>query len=1073
MNLSRFSRNAFRSILHWVLLLGFGAGIIYAQTPTGSVTGLVGDSTGAVLGGAAVQATNVDTRVDYKTVSAADGIYVLPSLPVGRYAIRVTAQGFKSDERTGLTIDVDQHAHVDFSLQNGSASEFVTVSADASQTETESHSIGTVVDEQKIEQLPLNSRNFTTLAFIVPGVYPPVFNSSLGFRGGFNVAGTSEASNTFTYDGFDNNNDQQSIPSYRPSVDVIGEFKVLTGLYDAEFGRNQGGQIVVTGKSGSNAFHGSLFEYIRNQLFDARNAFATTGPKPSYKRNQFGGTVGGPIRRGRTFFFFGYEGLRVREQVIALASVPLPTWVTNGDLSSLLPTIQLKNPFVAGRPNIPLNNLASLPQWTAQPAVVGRALAGYFPAPTRSTPTATTPINNYNFSGPRTENSDQYALRIDQTFSQKDSMYAEYNFYQDKSLEPSNSLCGSRVLPGFGCYSGLPLSVSGISETHVFGPRLLNTARFGFNRYEQSRLQQDGNINFVGQYGIQNVFSQNLASNLGVPATTVTSFATVGGPNNIPQDFVNNTFNWADQVIYVKQAHTLKFGVDVRRIQQNSLSISNGRGLFNFTASSSAPTTGFAFADLLLGYPTSTTNNPFGPKIYIRTSDFAVYVQDDWKASSRLTLNLGIRWELPTPFVSANNQLSNFNTSNGTLTGPAVNGGARNIVQYDYSKFMPRVGLSYSANSKTVVRGGYGIYAGLLPTFSPIGNLYYNPPMRNPQTFQSSATVANALTLATPFPTTAAAGSATITAINPNFVTPYVQQYGLGIQRQLTPNTLIDVSYFGSKGTHLLTQTNINQPPPTTLATAAAVNLLRPFPAYGSITDYLSSSVSSYNSLQAKLDKRLSHGLNALISYTYSKSLDNALGANPQNSANLLAEYGPSDFDARHRLVVSGVYSLPFGKGGQWVKSGPQSYLLEGWQLSGIFSTQSGHYLTPVYSGNISNTYNSRDRPNVIGTINNGPKTIKQWFNTTTAFSKPATGTFGNAGRNIIIAPPYTDLDTTLARSFPLPKEANLQFRAEFFNIFNHPNLDPPNVTADSAAFASISSAEAPRQMQFALRVTF
>jgi hypothetical protein len=220
------------------------------------------------------------------------------------------------------------------------------------------------------------------------------------------------------------------------------------------------------------------------------------------------------------------------------------------------------------------------------------------------------------------------------------------------------------------------------------------------------------------------------------------------------------------------------------------------------------------------------------------------------------------------------------------------------------------------------------------------------------------------------------------------------------------------------------------------------------------------------------LDKRLSHGLNALISYTYSKSLDNALGANPQNAANLRAEYGNSDFDARNRLVVSGVYRLPFGRGEKWLTNGPESYLLGGWQLSGIFSIQSGHYLTPVYSGNISNTYNSRDRPNVIGTINDGPKTKTQWFNTA-AFSKPATGIFGNAGRNIILAPGYTDLDTTLARSFPLPKEANFEFRAEFFNIFNHPNLDPPNATPDSAAFASISSAEAPRQMQFALRVTF
>jgi hypothetical protein len=1033
----------------------------------------VKDITGAALGNANVVATNIDTAVTYKTSAGADGIYALPSLPIGRYSITVTAQGFKTNERSGLTVAVDQHAQVDFSLETGAVTETINVVGDTAQIEPETHSIGTVVDQQKIAQLPLNSRNFTTLAFIVPGVYPPVFNSSLGFRGGFNVAGASEASNTFTYDGFDNNNDQQSIPSYQPSVDAIGEFKVLTGLYDAEFGRNYGGQIVVTGKSGTNAFHGTLFEYLRNQIFDARNFFTTTGPKPGYKRNQFGATLGGPIRRNRTFFFFGYEGLRDTEQVIALASVPLPAWVNNGDLSSLLPAIQLKNPFVAGSPNIPQNNLASLPQWKAQPAVVGRGLAAYYPVPTSSTSAGKIPVNNYNFSGHRTEDANQYSLRADQTFSAADSMYGEYNFYQDTSVEPSNSLCGSRVLPGFGCFSDRPLSVAGISETHIFRPSLLNTARFGFNRYEQSRLQQDGNIDFVGQYGLTNVFSENNPVNLGVPAATVTSFATVGGPNNIPQDFVNNTYNWADQLIYVKGPHTIKVGVDIRRVQQNSLSISNGRGLFAFSASSSAPTTGFAFADLLLGYPTSTTNNPFAPKIYIRTTGYGTYFQDDWKLNSRLTLNIGLRWELPTPFVSANDQLSNFNTANGTIVVAAVNGAPRHLIPFDYSKVMPRVGFSYSTNAKTVIRGGYGIYTGLLPTFTPIGNLYYNPPMRKPQTFQSSATVANAVTLANPFPSNAPSGTATVTAIDPNFLTPYVQEFGVGLQRQLTPNTLLDVSYFGSKGSHILTQTNINQPPPTTLSSAAAVNLLRPFPSYGSIVQYRSASASNYNSLQIKVDKRLSFGLHGLISYTYSKSLDNALGNNPQNAANLRAEYGNSDFDARHRFVVSGLYRLPFGKGGEWMSSGLGAHLLGGWELSGIFSDQTGRYLTPVYSGNISNTYNTRDRPNLIGSVNDGPKTITQWFNTTSAFSKPALGTFGNAGRNIILAPGYVDVDATLARSFPLPRESSLQFRAEFFNLMNHPNFDPPNVTPDSAAFGSISSAEAPRQMQFALRIVF
>lgn len=1076
MSFTPFARACFLRFALCLLTIAAGTQL-RAQSPTGSISGVIKDSTGAAVNGAAVQAVKVDTQTPYSSVSTGDGNYALPSLPIGQYTLRVTATGFKSDERTGLTLVVDQHAAIDFSLQLGALSETVSVNADTNQTDTETHSVGTVVDEQKLEQLPLNSRTFVSLAYIVPGVYPPVVGSSLGFRGGFNVAGASESSNNFSLDGFDNNNDQQNIPSYRPSVDAIAEFKILTGLYAAEYGRNQGGQVIVTGKSGTNAFHGSLFEYIRNQLFDARNTFATSGSKPGYKRNQFGGSLGGAIRKDKAFFFFSYEGLRVREQVIALATLPNPTWASTGDLSSLLPLVQLKNPFVAGSPIIPNNNLALLPQWSAKASTVGRALASYYPTPTRTTANGAAPLNNYDFYGPRQESANQYALRIDQTFSPRDSAYAEYNYYNDQSTEPSNSLCGARVLPGFGCYSGLPLGLFGLSETHIFTPRMLNTVRVAYNRYEQSRLQQDGNIDFVGQNGLTNVFSQALSTNLGVPATSVTSYATIGGPNNIPQDFVNNTYELADQVILSRSAHTFKFGMDLRRVQQNSLSIQNGRGVFTFTAASSAPTTGYAFADLLLGYPTSTSNNPLGPKIYVRTTGFYGYAQDDWKLNSRLTLNLGIRWELNTPFTSANDQLSNFdpafyNTPSHGLVVADTNGNGRNIIRYDFSKFLPRVGFAFAVDPKTVLRGGYGINAGTLPTFSPIGNLYYNPPMRNPQTFQSTAVVATALTLANPFPTSTVAGTATVTAINPNFLTSYIQQFGLGLQRQLTPNTLLDVSYFGSKGTHLLTQTNINQPPPSTLATSALVNATRPFPIYGNITEYLSSAASSFNSLQVKLDQRLSHGVNALVSYTYSKSLDNALSANPQNASDLSTEYGPSDFDARHRFVLSGFYRLPWGHDGMWLKSGIGSAIAGGWQLATIFSTQTGHQLTPVYGGNISNTFNTRDRPNVIADPNNGPKTRQLWFNKA-AFVAPAKGVFGNAGRNDILSPPYTDFDVTLSRSFPLPREASLQFRAEFFNVANHPNLDQPNTTADSAAFGSISTAEAPRQMQFALRVHF
>ena len=310
MSLSRFSRVIVqRIILCSLLLSGACALVAHAQTPTGSVTGTITDATGAAIGAANVVATNVDTMVAYKATASAGGVYVLPPFPSAGIRSGDCA-GFRGNLRSGVTVAVDQHAEVDFTFRPDRSTQTVTVVADAVQLEADTHSIGTVVDAQKIEQLPLNSRNFTNLAFIVPAVYPPVFNSSLGFRGGFNVAGASEASNTSIYDGFDNNNDQQSIPSYQPSVDAIAEFKVLTGLYDAEYGRDYGGQLVVTGKSGTNAFHGTLYEYLRNQVFDGENFFIGKSTKPYYKRSQFGATLGGPIRRDKTFFFFGFEGLR-------------------------------------------------------------------------------------------------------------------------------------------------------------------------------------------------------------------------------------------------------------------------------------------------------------------------------------------------------------------------------------------------------------------------------------------------------------------------------------------------------------------------------------------------------------------------------------------------------------------------------------------------------------------------------------------------------------------------------------------------------------------------------------------
>jgi hypothetical protein len=1060
-----------RSFLLVVFTL-FPAAGVFAQGASGTINGTVRDSTGAVVPGSTVTAIEIETNVAHKTVANAQGEYSFPLLPIGSYTLKVDAPTFRSYVRSGLTLNIDQHEEIPVVLEPGASSETVSVDANSQQLETEQHSNGTVISAEKITQLPLNSRNFYSLALLVPGVMPPASNSYLGYRGGFNVAGATESSNNFTLDGFDDNNEQLNNPAFRPSVDAIGQFKILTGLYNAEYGRDAGGQVIVTGRSGSNPFHGLAYEYLRNQVLDARNFFAPAGLTPAYKRSQFGGTFSGPIVRNRTFFFFNYEGLRLHQQLFVKTTVPTATMLA-GNFSGI--STQLTDPSTGLA--IPGNNLTLTSQWGTEASTIGRALAAYYPGPN------TAGSQNYTFSPLRPEDSNQYGGRVDQTFSQKDSLYAEYNYYNDTSTEPYNTLCGTRTVPGFGCFSSLTFMLAGISETHVFSPSVLNSIHLSWNRYQQVRNQMDGSINFNGTYNIPNVFYNPGSNNLGLPQVAVTGYATLGGPSNNPQNIVNNEYQVTDQVIWTHKAHTTTFGLDIRRNKENVLSILTGRGAYTYTASTSAPTTGNAMADLLLGLPTTSSNNPYAPKIYVFTTAFDGYAQDDWKITPRLTLNYGMRWELNTPFTAANNGQSTFSPSQLAVVQAGTGGYGPNLIQYDFTKFQPRVGFSYSVTPKTVIHGGFGLYTNAPASFAGIGNLFYNPPMRKPQTFNSSGLhvgthyLINALTLqmSNPFPTTLAGSSSAPYGINYGFLNPYVEQFGANIQQQLSTNILLDVGYFGSIGLHLPNQININQP-----VTGGAT---RPYAAYSTsnIVWYESEAYSNFHSLQVKLEKRFTHGSSLLVSYAYSKSLDDSPGFNgsnasnsqPQNSYNLAAEYGPSDFDIRNRIVISGVYQSPFGRDGRWVKTGIGGALLGGWQLSGIYSGNSGRPFTVYYSTNVSLTGNFHDRPNLIGNVNNGLRTVSSWFNTA-ALQQPVSGQFGNMKRNSVVGPGLQDVDMTLARNFHLYERLNLEGRAEYFNLANHPIFDLPGTTIAGSGYNQVSAtATDQRELQLALRLSF
>ena len=1057
-----------------ILFVFLWAAILLGQTPTATVVGVVRDSSGAVVVGARVTARDEGTNIAHEAVTGDEGGYTIPLLTPGVYSVSAEAPNFRRTVQRGITLQVDQKARIDLALELGQVTDLIEVTADAVLTETESASVGTVIDNQKVVDLPLNGRQFYSLAFLAPGTFPPVQNSTNGFRGGFNVAGSSEISNNFTLDGITDNNGSINGPSFRPSIDAIGEFKLLTGVYPAEYGHNSGGQVVVTTKSGSNSLHGTAFDFLRNQVMDAKNYFTPAGPLPAFRRNQFGATLGGPVVHDKTFLFLSYEGFRLSQQVTALATVPTADMLAGNfsSLAALANPVLIRDP-ATGQPFA--GNLIPASRLNA----VGRALAGYYPSPTNATPIGQAPTNNYTFDEARLENLDQATVRLDHTFSARDSLYSTLNYFNDPSFEPSNSLCSSRVLPGFGCHVGLTTQLYGLVENHVFAPNLINEARIGYDRLRQPRIQQDSGINFDSQFGIT-AFYGSVPDNGGLPATSVTSYSALGGATNLPQDRQDNTYQFVDTVIWNRGRHSVKFGVDITRFGSNYQFVSSSRGSFNFTNTSGGPTSGYGLADLLLGLPASTSRNPYAPKAYPRTTAAAVYAQDDFKLTNNLTLNYGLRWELNTPANDKYGINSSLNPATGQLVYPGLNGYPHNLYQTDWNDFGPRLGLAWRPlhDDKTVIRAGAGIFYNAQATNNGLSNMLANPPFRQPQTFTSS--VASPISLSSPFPTANGALTNTLTAINRDFRTATVSQWSFGVQRQITANLALDVSYFGSKGTHLPINYNINQPAPGP-GTAAQVNARRPYPAWGNIGWIESVANSDYDSLQAKLEKRYSHGISFLTSYTFGRSIDDSPGistssaassSTTQNSQNLRGSRGLSDFDVRHRFVFSPVYDLPFGKGRPFLSQGLLSKALGGFQVSGILALQTGNPLTASYSGNISNTYNNTDRPNAIGDPNTGPQTVTQWFNTA-AFAKPAANSFGNEGRNVIQGPGLKNLDFTLARRFQVGERLTIRFRAELFNSLNHPNFNFPSATADSSSFGAIPSALDPRQVQLALKAIF
>ncbi|MGA2739836.1 MAG: TonB-dependent receptor [Bryobacteraceae bacterium] len=1031
-----------------VILLALGMVLpAAAQVTTGSITGYALDPANRPIAGAKVTAS--DTLRATVRVGATDskGLYYFADLPPAIYAVDCAAANFGA-AAARVEVAVNANARVDFHLAIAARRETVTVESAVHALQTESGELGTVIDQSRIDSLPLNERDFLQLALLTPGVLPPVQNSELSTRDSFamHANGGREEYNDYLLDGVDNNDQDVNRYVLQPSVDTIQEFKIATNSYSAEYGRNAGGQVNVITRSGTNDWHGFAYDYLRNRDLDARNYFDGSS-KPEYIRNQFGGGLGGSIVKNRTFFFVSYDSLRELSGLSQLATVPTAA-ERAGNLSGLGTTVV--NPYTQA----PFPG-DTIPASMIDPLAL-KILAMY------PLPNLPGTVGNYLAQPIGQDNTWQFNGRLDERLTDRDQLTLRYSYGHNNLYEPYAE--NSTQVPGYGDYLYDRGHNALIHYERVFSPTTINSLVLGLNLATRLLLPQNYQTNVNQLWGVN--YLPTDPKDYGFPSISVAGLSPVGDVTSLPINRHPTTYQVTDALSTLHGNHALKVGVEYRGLAQNGILDVYGRGSMSFAGALS----GSGIGDLLLGLPTFSIQSTFNNTQTLRTSATNAYFQDDWKVAPRLTLNLGLRYEFNAPPTDPTNRMSAFDFSTGQLEQVGTNGLSRSGIQPDYKDFAPRVGFAWSITPHTVMRGGYGIYydAGMVVVNSA---LYFNPPYFNIRVFFPSQN--GLLTLANPFPTNLSyVPPPSLSTLSPNLTTANIQAWNYTLQRELPSAGTLTVSYAGSKGTHLIYSRNINQPPPepgdpTTNA---------PNPNFGSI-DYIDSGAnSSYNSLQVTFNRPLRRDLSVLAAYTYSKSIDDTSAFEPvqtdqnfpQNDYDYHAERALSSFDMRNRLVAAYVYRLPFRN--RWLRN---------FENSGIITAQSGQPFTPMLefdnsnTGNTGGAGNGYDRPNVVGDWHLANPSAQEWFNTA-AFAIPPQYTFGDAGRNILIGPGLFTVDTSLSRRFQVGERSAIVFEAQAFNALNRVNFQMPQNFADvPSTFGHIFSANPPRQIQFALRYSF
>ncbi len=1070
-----------------------------AQSVRGTILGTVTDSSGAVVRKAKVTVREVSIGLIRTELTNDEGEYSIPQLPAGHYDVSVEDPNFKKAEVKGIELSVDDHQRVDVKLSIGQVSEVVEVAATASIVSTDSSTVGNVVDNKKVTELPLNGRNFLQLNLLVPGANQGVKGSQNQTQGGsITVNGAREQSNNFLLDGMDNNDLAINQYAVAISTEAILEFKVQASTYSAEFGRSPGGQINIATKAGTNQIHGVLYEYLRNNDLDAKNFFDRSGPIPGYKRNQFGASIGGPIRKNKTFYFGNFELARVRQGITKVATEPTLA-MKSGDFTALPVTIFDPTSLHAGPTGALVRNPFPgniIPSGMISP--VGAAVLALYPTP--NGPGTSTANGLFTSSPTKVDDFDQFTVRVDHRFNDSNTLFGRYSYSKENRFDTFDSFCASaNNVPGFGCNTLNGGQQAVADYIRLLGPNKVNEARVSFTRVRGGIFQQNLGNDISTQLGITGT-SRN-SKDFGVPVITATGYDRLGEATNLPQDRHDNTYEYADSLSWTSGRHTAKFGVEVRHFQEAFLFDSSARGTVNFTPFYTAQVsttasgvvnavtgTGNAIADLLLGFPnTSSVSRSFAginanTVAGLRETSTNLFAQDDFRVLPNLTLNLGIRWEYNAPTTDKYNHLATFDPNFATSTPlPYLRISTPqtpNIYNSSKREFAPRAGLAWTPHgSKTVIRAGWGLYWDI-KLLNVILNSNLTAPFLTAYSFNQSTNGQPNIALANPYGGTGSPAIPSASWVENPFRDGYMQQWNVNVQHELTSSIGLTAGYVGSKGTHLDRAYDYNEPAPTASFTQA----LRKYPTYASISVRSPSASSIYHAMQLSFEKRFSHGLSFLSGYTFSKSIDDSSLWNGSvvDVTNFRLERGLSTFDTRHRFITSYTYDLPYGHNRQFGahSSGVMNALLGGWQTNGIVTLQSGNPLDPTTGLQLSGTQTGT-RPDVNCNPNSFSHDPAEWFNIA-CFSDNFIGRYGTAGRNIIIGPPTHAFDAAMLKRFSLGKEERyLQFRSEVFNVFNHPNFDNPSVTETSSTFGKITSAgvqdqrASSRQIQFALRLVF